>query len=287
MGGIYIINYCDSVQKSIDFFEEHLKEDIDLDIIIRQSCFSTTHFYRVFQALVGDSLKDYIRKRRLTNAAIELSFCDKRIIDIAFEYGLNSQEVFTRAFSKLFGITPARYRAHKGKTVLYEKVNAYQKMLVNLNGGNSIEPKIVLDKEFRVVGLKRIVKPGDELIRNLWDDFSLRRSEIVNAVAPNSLLGLCEYMPDITDESEFGYIAGVEVDDAGCIPKGMMVKVILPSKYAVFTHMGSIGELKSTYSYIYGAWLPCSGYELVELDTIELYSQKDNGREMEIYIPIK
>lgn len=287
MGGVHIINYCDSVQKSIDFFEEHLKEDIDLDIIIRRSCFSTTHFYRVFQALVGDSLKDYIRKRRLTNAAIELCFSEKRIIDIAFEYGFNSQEVFTRAFSKLFGTTPARYRALKGKTVLYERVNTFQKMLVNLNGENSIEPGIILDKEFRVLGLKRIVKPGDELIRNLWDDFNQRKSEIVNAVAPNNLLGLCEYMPDITDESEFGYIAGVEVEDSYCIPKGMMIKVIPPSKYAVFTHLGSIADLKRTYNYIYGAWLPCSGYELAELDTIELYSQNDHKNKIEIYIPIK
>lgn len=283
-GGVYIINYCDSVQKSIDFFEEHIKDDIDLDIIIRQSCFSTTHFYRIFQALVGDSLKDYIRKRRLSNAAIELRFSDKRIIDIAFEYGFNSQEVFTRAFFKLFGVTPGRYRGLKGKTVLYEKVNAYQKMLINLDQKNPSEPKIILDKEFRVVGLKRNVKPGDEMIRDLWWDFSQRKTEIVNVVDPDNLLGLCEYMPDITDESEFSYFAGIEVDESGCIPKGMMVKVIPSSKYAVFTHMGSVKDLKSTYNYIYGAWLHCSGYELVELDTIEAYGP---GDKIEIYIPIR
>ena len=286
-GGVYIINYCDSVQKSIDYFEQHIKDDIELNIIIRQSCFSTTHFYRIFQALVGDSLKDYIRKRRLSDAAIELCFSEKRIIDIAFEYGFNSQEVFTRAFFKLFGITPGRYRALKGKTVLYEKVDAYQKMLINLNRENFIEPKIVIDKEFRVVGLKRQVKPGDDLIRKLWGDFNQRKSEIIDAVDINNLLGLCEYMPDITDESEFSYIAGVEAGDPGCIPEGMTVKVIPSSKYAVFTHIGAMKDLKSTYNYIYGAWLHCSGYELAELDTIEAYSQSDHESKMEIYIPIK
>ncbi len=91
------MNYCESVQKSIDYFEQHLKEDIDLNTIVQRSCFSTTHFYRVFQALVGESLKDYVRKRRLSEAAIELWASEKRLIDIAFEYSFNSQEVFTRA----------------------------------------------------------------------------------------------------------------------------------------------------------------------------------------------
>lgn len=283
------MNYCECVQKSIDLFEQHLKDDIDINTIVHQSCFSTTHFYRIFQALVGESLKDYIRKRRLSEAAIELCVSERRIIDIAFDYGFNSQEVFTRAFSKLFGITPGRYRVLKEKTVLYEKVNAYQKMILNLNLGNSIEPKIILDKEFRVIGLMQMVKPGDESMRNLWSDFNLKKSEIVNAVTPNYLLGLCECMPDITDESEFVYITCIEVDKFISIPKGMITKVIPPSKYAVFTHRGSMEELRSTYNYIYGAWLPYSGYELAELDTIELYDSRAYNFEYEfdIYIPIK
>lgn len=281
------MNYCKNVQKSIDFFEQHLKDDIDINTIIQQSCFSTTHFYRIFQALVGESLKDYIRKRRLSEAAIELCVSKKRLIDVAFEYGFNSQEVFTRAFSKLFGITPGRYRVLKKKMVLYEKVNVYQKMIVNLNKGNSIESKIIFDKEFRVIGLMQMVKPGNVSIRNLWSNFNLRKFEVVNAVTPNNLLGLCEYMPKITDESEFVYIACIEVNGFSNIPKGMITKVIPPSKYAVFTHKGPIGWLKTTYDYIYGAWLPYSGYELAELDTIELYNSNNPDCMIDIYIPIK
>ncbi len=281
------MNYCESIQKSIDFLERHLKEDIDINSIVRQSCFSTTHFYRIFQALIGESLKDYIRKRRLSDAAIELCISKKCLIDIAFEYGFNSQETFTRAFSKLFGITPGRYRALKKNIVLFEKVNAYQKMMSNLEKGNSSEPKIVLNNEILVIGLMQIVKPGDKSIHKLWRDLNSRKSEIVNAVKPNYMLGLSEYMPDITDESEFVYFACIEVDDLCNIPQGMKTKVICPSKYAVFSHKGPIEELKKTYNYIYGAWLPYSGYELAELDTIELYYPYNNTSMLDIYIPIK
>lgn len=281
------MNYCESIQKSIDFFEQHIKDDIDINTVVQQSCFSVTHFYRIFQALTGESLKDYIQKRRLSEAAIELCISKKRLIDIAFEYGFNSQEVFTRAFSKLFGITPGRYRVLKKKITLFEKVNAYQKMRSNLNQLIYDEPRIIFDKEFRIVGMMKRVKPGDDLIRDLWNDFNQRIPEIKNSVSCDGLLGLCEYMPDITDESKFTYIACIEVSSFNYIPDGMITKIIPHSKYAVFTHKGCLNGLKDTYKFIYGAWLPNSGYELAELDTIELYCSNNNKSMLDIYIPIK
>ena len=171
----------------------------------------------------------------------------------------------------------------KKRTVLYEKVSATQKMLAKLNQENSIIPQIIFDREFRVVGIKRTVKPGDNSIKNLWDDFNLRKSEIESVARPDILLGLCEYMPDITDEDEFAYITCIEVNGFNNIPEGMVTKNIPHSKYAVFTHRGPIEELKSTYDFIYGY----SGYELAELDTIELYNTNNASFEFSIYIPIK
>jgi len=96
-------------------------------------------------------------------------------------------------------------------------------------------------------------------------------------------------MPCISDESHFSYIAGVEVGRLNNIPQGMFLKNIPPAKYAVFTHKGPLSRLKNTYNYIYGAWLPYSGYELAELDTIEVYNinSGSDDRSFEVYIPIK
>ncbi|MFE4714001.1 GyrI-like domain-containing protein [Paenibacillus sp. NPDC056722] len=77
--------------------------------------------------------------------------------------------------------------------------------------------------------------------------------------------------PEITDKSEFTYIACLEVHVLAPVPSGMTQRTILSSKYAVFTHKGSLNNLKHTYNYIYGVWLPECGYELDELDTIEYY----------------
>ncbi len=173
--------------------------------------------------------------------------------------------------------------------VLYEKVNAYKKAQLNLQQASFIDPKIVLNREFKVVGLKEVVQPGSSVIHSLWTEYDLRKSEIEYTLNPFKLLGLCEYMPHISDEDHFCYIAGVEVGSLNNIPQGMFSKNIPPSKYAVFTHEGPLSRLKTTYNYIYGTWLPYSGYELAELDTIEEYNIDSGGDDMsfEVYIPIK
>jgi AraC family transcriptional regulator len=280
------MNYCENIQKSLDYIEENIKEDIDIEAVVRQSGYSITHFYRIFQALMEESIKEYIIKRKLSNAAVELAGTNKRLIEIAVDYGFHSQEVFTRAFTRLFQVTPGRYRKSKNSIVLYERTNVYQKVLANSE--KSIDPKIVLEKEFKLVGIKVTVKPGDSLIRNLWVEFNRRKSEIGNIINDKNVLGICEYMPNITDESEFEYMACTEVNNFDVIPEGMIKKTIPRLKYAVFTHKGEMDQLKITYNNIYGKWLPLSGCELAEMDTIEIYPVKENqDSKLDIYIPLK
>ena len=283
------MDYYSHIQKAIDFIELNLKEDIDILSVVEMTHFSVTHFYRIFQAMVGDSIKNYIQKRRLSNIATELVITDKRLIDVAFEYGYNSQEVFTRAFTKAFNITPGRYHAQKSKIVLYEKINVYERMLASLETSFYLEPKIILDKAYKLIGMKEMLKPGSDEIKNLWNTFTSRKSEVKNVIAPNIELGICEYMPNITDESEFSYFAGVEVTDFCHVPKSMLNKTITNFKYAVFTHKGPLTMLKDTYNFIYGVWLPQSGYELAEADTIELYDNRLTTTEVEfdIHIPLQ
>lgn len=237
------MNYYSRIQKAIDFIELNLKEDIDVFSVAKEASFSVTHFYRIFHAMIGDSVKNYNQKRRLSNIATELVTYDKRLIDIAFEYGYNSQEVFTRAFSKAFGITPGKFRVQKNKMVLYKKANIYKRMLVSSEQDIFIEPEIILDKEFKVIGMKKIVKPGSKAITNLWSNFILRKSEVKSIITQDSVFGICEYIPNITDESEFSYFAGIEVENFYDIPKEMVSKTIPISKYAVFTHRGSLAEM--------------------------------------------
>lgn len=218
-------------------------------------------------------MKEYIRKRRLSQSAIELLAGGKRIIEIAMEYGFESQETYSRAFTKQFGITPGRYRRDKDVIVLYEKANIGQRLnnIRAIQFSGSVHTKVVYKKAFQVMGLQAMVKPGSGTITELWAAFNKRWPEMECLSLSEARLGICEYYPDITDESDFSYIACTEVAQSKHFPAGMISRRVPSSKYAVFSHQGSIHHLKDTYQFIYGVWLPESGYELAELDTIEYY----------------
>lgn len=120
------------IQKTIHWIESHLHERISSEAIDDVTGFSKYHFHRVFQAAVGMSISQYIRMRRLANAATTLLHTDERIIDIAFYYQFESQESFTRSFKKLYGLPPGQYRKVMGtmirkkeETVMEEKIKGW------------------------------------------------------------------------------------------------------------------------------------------------------------------
>jgi AraC family transcriptional regulator len=97
-----MVTHLEQIQRAVDYIEEHLKDDLATESIARVAGFSMWHFQTVFSASVGDSLKEYIRKRRLTQALAALAISENRILDIALEAGFESQEAFSRAFKSMF-----------------------------------------------------------------------------------------------------------------------------------------------------------------------------------------
>ena len=103
-------DYFKNLQKTLDYIEEHIKEEISLEQLSALCFYSTHHYHRVFQSVIGIPVADYIKKRKLSVAAGEIIGTDKKIIDIALNYGFNSHETFSRAFKRIFDITPNDYR---------------------------------------------------------------------------------------------------------------------------------------------------------------------------------
>lgn len=133
------MDWTQSLQIAIDYIEKHLTEKLDFEIISSQSGFSSFYFQRIFNAICGISIGEYIRYRRLTLAGIDLKTTNEKIINIALKYGYDSPESFTRAFSKFHGISPSAAR----KTNC--KLNSFSKLTVeiNLKGGIEMVYKII------------------------------------------------------------------------------------------------------------------------------------------------
>jgi AraC family transcriptional regulator len=86
------MNWVESLQKAIDYMEQHLLEDISMESIAKQANTSSFHFHRIFSILTGITISEYLRRRRLTLAAEALSKSNCKIIDIAFKYGYETQK---------------------------------------------------------------------------------------------------------------------------------------------------------------------------------------------------
>ncbi|MGI6159530.1 MAG: helix-turn-helix domain-containing protein [Limnochordia bacterium] len=104
------MNYYERVQRAIDYIEENLKSELPLKEVAARAYMSIANFYRLFYALTGHSIKDYIRRRRLNCACLELLDRHARVTDLALEYQFESPEGFSRAFSREFGKTPTEFR---------------------------------------------------------------------------------------------------------------------------------------------------------------------------------
>jgi AraC family transcriptional regulator len=104
------LEWLQRMTNAVDYIEEHLEEPIEVARIAEIAYSSSFHFQRMFYILTGNTVVEYIRKRRLTLAARELAEKKAKVIDIALKYGYETPEAFTKAFKRLHGVSPAKAR---------------------------------------------------------------------------------------------------------------------------------------------------------------------------------
>jgi len=276
--------------KSIDFIEQHLYEKISVHEIASASHYSTYHFSRIFKALVGDTPKEYLRKRRLTVAAKRLLSDEVGILDLALDCQFDSQEAFTRAFKDLFNITPAQYRKQQDPFRLLYKDQFSPHMLHFLKNDLSMDPEIITRPAIKLVGVASEYDNADLSLPRLWSAFRPYKDKVPNRVS-DSGFGIYESYQEEGDNVAFVYVCCMEVSSFDEIPEGLTPRELPEQMYAKFTHKGSIANLDKTLKYIWGSWLPKSKYDYEERPDFELYppgyNVMDPDCEMAIHIPIK
>ena len=129
--------WVQNIQRAIDYIEENLCDDINIEDVAKEAYSSTFHFQRVFSILCGFTVSDYIRNRRLANAALDLLQDNTKVIDVAFKYGYDTPESFTRAFKNFHNVNPLDVK--KGASF-----KTFSKLSVKLilEGGSKMEYRI-------------------------------------------------------------------------------------------------------------------------------------------------
>ncbi len=156
-----------------------------------------------------------------------------------------------------------------------------------------MEAKIVSREAIKVIGMSVQTTQKENTIPQLWSRFNPVACSIKNQVVPRAALGICPHtdLKDFSEESEFEYIAGMEVSSFDDIPEGMLSYEVPAQRYAVFTHKGSLETLGDTYNAIYSDWFSKNDYEFKAGAEFELYDERfkfgADDSEMDIYVPIK
>jgi AraC family transcriptional regulator len=285
------------IEHTLDFIEKNLGEPLTLLELAEIANFSPFHYHRVFQTLVGESVMDYVRKRRLTTAAEQLYYTELKVTDIAFDVGFQYIESFNRAFKKFYGVTPREYRSAKRLSgPLIGKARLIKNQFI---GGIKMEPKLVTKPAFHIIGFELKTRNQDgqnnKDIPQFWQQYLQQKlgCQIPNPINKYEELGICTNFNPET--GEFVYVIGMVVPEGTEAPEGMVYMSFPEQEYAVFTTPKSDDQsftpsIQSTWNVIFTEWFPQSGYEHAGTVEFELYDERCHGsenKEMDIYIPLK
>lgn len=280
--------YINSIKKALNYIENNLQEDIDLSAIAKEAGYSLYHFHRIFKGIVGDSMKDYVRKRRFTEAAKELVYTNKSIVEIGIKYGYESREGFSRAFEKVYGRNPSEVRRDNLLYFIREPINVDYMMFQLKLTTEGLTPLYRNLSERYVVGRKWKVKADGSNLQDiplLWQKWNNKKEseKIINRKYADEIMGICIF----SQGDVFDYMIGHEVNTMEYVPEDMVIYRLEPSLYAVFRVIGPITEsVQKTWDYIYSVWLSESKYKHRNIDDIEYYYYTEGELVADLYIPI-
>lgn len=259
----------DSIQYTLDWIEENLSESIKIEKLADTAHLSPFYYQRLFSRLVGKPVMEYTKLRRLAKAADYLAQNRIRIIDVAFNFGFENHETFTRAFKDTYGMTPEGYRASPRPLSHFLKpdlsLNYY---LVDENvplvaDGIVLEVrKTRLDTPRLFTGLKVQNPinntPGIDFLSELWNMFH-NNKQIIKNLLPNGNEAGAAYPGEV--EGNFTYFAGAEISD-NTIQQGFTRWTMPEGEYAVCSfeaenfYLLTTNALIKARDYMFGVWLP-------------------------------
>ncbi|RHW34951.1 AraC family transcriptional regulator [Lysinibacillus yapensis] len=288
------MSWVESLQRAIDYIERNLlNQDLSVEHVAKACNSSVFHFQRTFSILTDMTVGDYIRRRRLTLAAEELVNTDHKIIDIAYKYGYETPEAFTKAFRKQHQIAPRDARKKRGPLQSYNRLV----IQIKLEGAIPINYKIIEKDAFQVVGVKRTYncQIGENLsgIPKFWEEAHLdgtnNRLVGLNNSEAAGILGVCIVEENQKSEGLMDYWIACAYE--GVVPEGLETREIPASKWVVFEVHGAMPDaMQQTWKKIYSEWFPSNPYKPAGTAELEVYTNGNPSSPdyySEIWIPIK
>lgn len=276
-------SWVEGIQNAVEYIEENLTENLSIADIASKAYVSEFHFQRIFSVLCGFTVGEYIRNRRLTLAAQELSAGKTKVIDAAVKYGYDSPDSFAKAFTRFHGVIPSAAKKRGAELRAFAPV----RIKLTLEGGTFMEYKIVEKAAFTVMGRARRFSADTSYqeIPRFWD-------EHMKSAESRVICGMYGVCMD-GDGRNFEYIIADNYLPQNDIPDGYVTREIPAGTWAVFPCRGALPKsLQDVNTKIWSEWLPnCKEYELSGNYNIEAYilplQENPDDNYCEIWVPIK
>lgn len=270
------MDWIQGLQRAIDYVEENITEPIDYEEVAKRAYSSSFHFQRVFSTICGYTLGDYIRYRRLSLAGSELSSGEVKVIDVAFKYGYDTPESFSRAFTRFHGTSPAQ--AKNGAML-----KSFSKLSVKLilHGGTTMDYRIEKKEAFKVVVRKKNFPKQQEITNKEVPEFWKQChgdgtiSKLVGYIPKEDEFGLMGISLYDKNTSDFAYGIGAYYSGGEIADNTLSIETIPAQTYVVFKCVGKMPEaFQKVYKYICTEFFPTSEYQPAGVE-IEAYPSAD------------
>ncbi len=278
------MEWVERLNQSMNYIEEHLTDEIDYEQLGRIACCSAYHYQRMFTYMAGISLAEYIRRRKMSLAAVDLQGGNSRIIDIAEKYGYHSPTAFNRAFQSFHGVAPSSVK-NEGVSVKSFSPIVFR---IAVKGATEMNYRIETKDAFRIVGvsvsLYKDIEKNFTVIPPKWQEISmngtLQRLIGMMDTPPIGVLGVST----CNDAESWRYYIAVSTSRA----KDDLEEYIVPAAtWAIFSGTGTNQSIQELEQRIITEWLPTSGYEYANAPDIEVYLNPDpQNAQYEVWIPV-
>ena len=290
------MDWLKKMNEALNYIEDNLTEEIDFAVIAQKACCSSYNFQRMFSFITDITLAEYIRRRRLTNAAFELQKSDIKVIDLAMKYGYDSPISFTRAFKAMHSIIPTKAREEGIELKAYPRLS----FQITIKGVSEMNYRIETKPEFQVYGVEGVFKSEDSFstIPKFWDEFCKagEYEKMIESLG-NELDGsgewgthaVCGYR-EISD-TEFPYMI-CAFKTLTSKTDGYKIVDVPKATWAIFTsdkhERDKVVEVtQSLNRRIYTEWFQNSKFDKVDGFDFEIYKGDEEKCYEEIWVRVK
>lgn len=279
------MEWIERLNGAINYIEEHIADEIEYTELGRIAACSAYHFQRMFAYMAGVPLSEYIRRRRMSLAAVDLQSGEKSI-DIGLKYGYNSPTAFNRAFRSVHGITPRDVKKGGVSVKSFPPIS----FKITVKGVEELNYRIEKKEAFRIVGismpLEKEIEKNHAIVPQMWQKAATNGTieklcTFMNS-KPTGMLGVSA----CNNEEEWKYF--IAVASTAPIDNAFEEYIVPAATWAIFPGAGKSISIQELEQRIVTEWLPTSGYEYADAPDVEVYLNPDpNDAKYEVWIPVR